>query len=229
MIHLREQKWNEAILTTKVESPVFRIWHYASPAVVLGCSQKKLLNSIRAKRSSDIDLIIRRSGGGAVLLGPWLIALSVALPHEHPLVTKAPIGSYEWLAKCYQEVLFDFGVDNQLIQPGQVKETIKKYQFTGLDWACFAGISPWEVLSRAGKKIVGLAQVRQQTGVLLVSGMLVSRPNWCLLCETLGKTDADALKLRSLTSSCEDELGAIIERNRIGEALERSISKSLHG
>ena len=76
-----------------------------------------------------------------------------------------------------------------------------------LGWACFGGLSPWEVVAD-GRKIVGLAQLRRRTGVLLTSGTLLARPDWAALCAALGRPADDARALAGVTTSCEEQLGA---------------------
>jgi lipoate-protein ligase A len=95
-----------------------------------------------------------------------------------------------------------------------------------LKWACFGGLSPWEVVV-GQRKIVGLAQVRRRTGVLLASGTLISPPDWPLLCDALGSDPADAARLRACTTSCAEELGAPLLATVLAERLHHVLTDVL--
>ncbi|WP_431777598.1 lipoyl protein ligase domain-containing protein [Ottowia caeni] len=84
----REQIWNQAQLQNRVQTPAFRMWRYRLPAVVLGYSQRRLMQEVDAR--TGLEVLRRDSGGGAVLTGPWMLGLSVALPPEHALLGTEP-------------------------------------------------------------------------------------------------------------------------------------------
>ncbi|MGN5477902.1 hypothetical protein ACTMU2_15980 [Cupriavidus basilensis] len=69
------------------------------------------------------------------------------------------------------------------------------------------------------RKIVGLAQVRRRTGVLLTSGTLISPPDWSLLCEMVEAHPADANRLQACTTSCTEQLGAPLMATVLAEGL----------
>ena len=58
-----------------------------------------------------------------------------------------------------------------------------------------------------GRKIVGLAQVKRRTGVLIAAGLLLGRTDWETLCTAIGKPAVDAALLAARTTSCAEELG----------------------
>ena len=95
-----------------------------------------------------------------------------------------------------------------------------------LDWACFGGLSPWEVVDAQGRKLVGLAQRRRQTGALLVAGTLLSPPDWPLLCEAYARPH-DAALLRQRTVSCEELRGRPLSAAAVSELLERRLGQAL--
>src|SRR5688500_3310555 len=78
-----EQAWNEQQLAQPVRSARARLWLYDRPALVLGRSQHVLLPSLDAGRHCIVE---RTAGGGAVLVGPWMLSASVVLPSAHRLL-----------------------------------------------------------------------------------------------------------------------------------------------
>jgi len=91
-------------------------------------------------------------------------------------------------------------------------------------WACFGALSPWEVMTAGGRKLVGLAQVRRQTGALLVSGTLLAMPDWRVLCRVVDGSAIAAALLAERASSCEAELGRPVHADRMA----RLIVDALH-
>lgn len=198
-----EQRWHEALLQAPVSEPQLRLWTYRAPGVVFGCSQAALLNQARS-RPAGCELVQRSSGGGAVLTGPWMLSTSILLPPDHRLLAGGTVTSYRWLGVLIAGLLRDMGVAAHALSPADVRGSTAD---PSLGWACFGGLSPWEVVV-GGRKIVGLAQLRRRHGVLLTSGTLLARPDWTLLCESLDRPAADRAALEHRTTSCEEVLGS---------------------
>lgn len=220
-----EQAWNERQLATEVRKPRFRVWTYRVPGVVLGCALRGQFRAEDAERRADVPLVDRRAGGGAVLAGPWMLSASVVMPAAHAFVTTGIVSSYRWVGELHASVLRDFGIEAIAVSPAAARCVTPD---ADLGWACFGGLSPWEVVVGA-RKIVGLAQVRRRTGVLLVSGTLLARPNWELLCRALGKPDRQAEMLAERASSCADELRRPVPDGEVGRRLARALGDALGG
>ncbi|MFV0663393.1 lipoate--protein ligase family protein [Denitromonas sp.] len=198
-----EQRWHEALLEQPVREPQLRLWTYRSPGVVFGCSQAALL--ARARRgAARCELAQRRSGGGAVLTGPWMLSTSILLPPDHRLLAGGTVTSYRWLGALIAGLLRDMNVPAHALAPDEVRRAPDD---PALDWACFGGLSPWEVVV-GRRKIVGRAQLRRRNGVLLTSGTVLARPDWEALCAVVDRPAADARALAGATTSCEEQLGA---------------------
>ena len=186
-----EQAWNEQQLAVPVAATRARIWCYPQPAVVLGRAQHALLPALDGDRHR---IVARSSGGGAVLVGPWMVGASVVLPLGHRLLPQGAIAdSYRWLGELFVEVLAHHGVRAESMP----RERTWKAP-AGLAWACFAGMSPWEVVI-GERKLVGFAQRRNRHGVLLVAGALVAPVPWELLCEAMRQPAAQAAELAAVT------------------------------
>ncbi|MDT4860255.1 Octanoyltransferase LipM [compost metagenome] len=176
---------------------------------------------------TGLEVLLRESGGGSVLTGPWMLGLSVALPPDHPLVATSPVGSYRWLGEAIAQTLQGCGVPSHAVAPQDLRARVAAGAAAGPDWACFGGLSPWEVLS-GGRKIAGLAQVRRAHGVLLVGGVLLDRSPWSLLCETLGRPAHEAQQLADITTDGYAAGGSAFDRAYFEQRLERVLQSHLN-
>lgn len=223
-----EQRWNDAALAQPVAAPAWRLWTYARPAVVLGRSQRAW--AADAAAASPLEVVVRAAGGGAVLVGPWMLGLSALLPAAHPLATSTPVASYRWLGEGVADALHEVGVgDAQALSP----EAVRERQPPGAppDWACFGGLSPWEVVAGGGRKIAGLAQVRRRAGVLLVAGVLLDAPPWPVLCRALRRDAVESERLRRTTVGAAALAGTSTDalRDRLRDALAPRLARTLGG
>lgn len=223
-----EQRWIEQQLSTLVTQPITRFWRYTEPALVLGCGQRASLAQLP---DSPIPALVRHAGGGAVLTGPWMLSLSVMLPPDHPAVSSGILSSYRWLGESLATALQNsWGVPAQALATHAPKPADKPANTpvnSPPHWACFAGLSPWEVVAD-GRKLVGLAQVRRRTGVLLTAGVLVSPPDWALLCQAMGKPLTDAMDLECATTSVSAYGGHAVTSHDVFPALALAVQEALH-
>lgn len=199
---------------------------------MLGCSQRSLRDDIKQRLGGRVDLVDRESGGGAVLTGPWLVSASVVLPHGHSWVRDGLLESYRRLGQLHVAALKEFGVPARALPPQGLPRTHGTSRDNAVDWACFGGLSPWELVSTGGRKLVGLAQRKRQTGVLLVAGTLVGAVDWSLLCDVMGHPQ-DESALRRRTVSATELIGSKIEADVFAAVLmrllERAFSESDEG
>ncbi|MBS0293204.1 MAG: ligase [Proteobacteria bacterium] len=221
----QEQAWNHRQMLEPVTRPRFRVWTYGAPAVVLGCSQRKFETGARARLAPEVDLLLRPSGGGAVLVGPWMVSCSVVLPLSHPWVQGRLPDSYQGLGRLHVQVLAQFGVPSRALPPAEV-DAANALTGATVPWACYGSLAPWEVVDDGGRKLVGLAQRRQRTGVLLVAGTLVTPPDWALLCQAL-EQPGDEVAMHRRTVSC-DQLGAQSpDAPQLAQALQAALARAL--
>ena len=208
----REQRWNERQLAEPVLQPRMKVWTYREGAIVLGRSQHALADrpadgaggsSPEDPADSDavpLPLVKRGAGGGAVLVGPWLLSASLLLPLDDPrMATTSVADSYRWLGEAMVETLAELGVAARAVPPAERIPAPER-----LAWACFAGVAPWEVVvddpaTGVARKLVGFAQRRSRHGVLLALGVLVQPAPWRLLAQTLGHPVALADELAATT------------------------------
>lgn len=219
-----EQAWNDRQLRAPPR-PAWRLWRYREPAVVLGVGQRTLEDSTQC---APVAVLRRRAGGGAVLVGPWMLGLSVALPADHPLVEDGLLPAYRWLGETVARALSFDGVRCHALEP----QMLPGHAAAARDWACFGSLSPWEVLCD-GRKIAGLAQVRTRDVVLLVGGVLLRRPDWELLCLVLGQPAHEAQRLDAATCDWQRAAqrcgGSGDGSERVAVRLRAQIASSLRG
>ena len=133
------------------------IWWFTpkQSALVLGSTQNLSIVDSTECRKRGIEIVKRRSGGGAVLLSSeTTVWIDVVLPAAHELsvndIGQAPL----WLGKLFQQVLTDLGVADLTLHETAMEKT---------DWStliCFAGRGPGEVFTSNGHKVVGISQRR---------------------------------------------------------------------
>lgn len=178
------------------------VWHYTAPALILGRSQARQLDALRAT-DPGLEIVVRGSGGTAVLAGPWMVAASVAIPDTHPLHSAKVVDGYRWFAQAHLATLAHFGINAVALDPGlgPIPDPV-----IALDWACFGGLSAWEITADHGRKLVGLAQRRGRRSTLLVAGTLVGPSPWEMLAKPMGHPESAQALAR--TTVCCDELAA---------------------
>lgn len=134
------------------------IWRHdvTSPALVLGSSQRDSVVDVEACRRADIEVVRRRSGGGAVLLRPgevtWIDVIVPAGTAGWADDIHAPM---VWLGRHLAEV-----IDGLFAGAGEIgvhEGAMKTTSWSSL--VCFDGLGSGEV-TLAGRKLVGMSQRR---------------------------------------------------------------------
>jgi lipoate---protein ligase len=217
-----EQAWNELQLTAPVLQPAARLWRYLRPAVVLGRSQQWLQASVRPVGTPGALPVVRRaSGGGAVLVGPWMLGASVVLPPTHPLLGGEQVADgYRWLGDLFVAALAEHGVQAASMPRERTRKAAED-----LAWACFAGMSPWEV-AVADRKLVGFAQRRSRHGVLIVAGALLDTVPWEILCAALERPGALARDLAATTIDASEILGRPLPAELLANSVGRLMAEA---
>jgi lipoate-protein ligase A len=140
--------------------PEIWVHHVTRPAVVLGSSQREEVLDRSACRRAGVEIVRRRSGGGAVLLVPGDVAwLDVIVPRDGPGWHEDIHRPMVWLGGMLAEALRDVGA------PGTTWHgslTVHRGKMRSTRWSstvCFDGLGPGELVSD-GAKVVGMSQRR---------------------------------------------------------------------
>lgn len=144
---------------------VVRVHEVDRPALVLGSTQPEADVDIGAVRAAGVELVRRRSGGGAVLLDPGAsLWVDVDLPAGDPL-WRADVGeAFLWLGQAWATAFTDLGM----------VAAVHRGPLVTTRWSrlvCFAGLGSGEV-TVGGRKVVGLAQRRTREAVRFQCAML---------------------------------------------------------
>lgn len=135
--------------------------------LVLGSTQAQGAIDARACAAQGVEVAKRRSGGGAVLVGPEeLVWVDFLVPAADPL-WDADVGRGAWwLGEAWATALASMGLGGADVWRGG----LQKAPWSAL--ACFAGVGAGEVTWR-GRKVVGISQRRSRQGALLQSACLL--------------------------------------------------------
>jgi lipoate-protein ligase A len=146
-------------------------WHStARPTLILGTGQRteELVPPVSDGR--DTHIVRRHTGGTAVLAAPGVLGLDVALPAAHPLSGTDIVEAYRWLGETWAAALHAFGVEAHIVSIAEARAAGQCQIPEVVRMACFGTLSPYEI-AVGGRKLVGFAQVRRRSGVLLQSGI----------------------------------------------------------
>ncbi len=132
------------------------IWNVAiaNTALVLGSSQNINVVDQVACRQANVEVVHRRTGGGAVYLALgehlWV---DVVVPRGDPLWIDDVVISSQWIGDVWSRVLTNIGQSHMTVHRRGIESS------TWSDLICFAGVGPGEVLIDR-KKVVGISQRR---------------------------------------------------------------------
>jgi lipoate---protein ligase len=131
------------------------------PALVLGSTQSPDVVDTSACDEAGVEVVRRRSGGGAVLVDPattlWVDAV---LPAGDELWVDDVGHAGAWLGAVWAAALRTVGaVDDPVVHEGAI--CLSRWGRL----VCFAGLGPGEVtVGRGGPKVVGVSQRRTRSG-----------------------------------------------------------------
>lgn len=126
------------------------------PTLVLGSSQRDDAVDRRVAQALGIEVVRRRSGGGAVLLMPGEFAwVDLVVPAGDPLWSDDVAAAMHWVGALWVSALGSLGVEG-------VTHTGPMVRSPWSDVVCFAGRGTAEVFAAAapGRKLVGISQRR---------------------------------------------------------------------
>lgn len=142
----------------------------ARNALVLGSSQDPSQIDTAVLNRLDAELVVRRSGGGAVYLSPLnQLWIDISIPKKDRLYSDDLRRSFLPIGSMFLEALsrvssLDFEMHSGPLVGGALGRAI-----------CFAGIGPGEI-SCEGAKVVGISQRRTQMGAVFQCTIYIRYP-----------------------------------------------------
>jgi lipoate-protein ligase A len=135
------------------------------PALVLGSAQADDVADRAAATAAGVDVVRRRSGGGAVLLTPGDVTwVDVVIPSDDRLWDHDVGRAFHWLGEAWAATLAAVGI-SAAVHRGALRRG------PWSDLVCFAGLGPGEV-TVAGRKAVGMSQRRSRDGARFQCALL---------------------------------------------------------
>ena len=130
-------------------------------ALVLGSAQLESTVDLDACARAGVEVVRRRSGGGAVLVEPGSVIWVDVLVAATDELWSADVGrSTWWVGETWAEALRGAGLADLSVWKGPMLRSA---------WSsvvCFAGLGPGEVVDEARHKVVGISQRRTRHGAL---------------------------------------------------------------
>jgi lipoate-protein ligase A len=141
------------------------IWQHdiTAPALVLGSSQDASLVDVDACARAGVDVVRRRSGGGAVLLVPGEVTwIDVIVPTGAPGWSADVHGPMRWLGRHLRGAITSIGASEGRVAVHEGAMSATRWS----DVICFDGLGVGEVLLD-GRKLVGISQRRTRQAARL--------------------------------------------------------------
>jgi lipoate-protein ligase A len=139
------------------------------PTLVLGSTQADSVVDRARAEAAGVEVVRRRSGGGAVLLRPGeTVWVDVFLAADDALADSDVGRAFAWVGRAWVAALDSVGVVRAMVHEGSPRRANA--------WSaavCFAGLGPGEV-TVDGSKVVGISQRRRREGTLFQCGALVT-------------------------------------------------------
>jgi lipoate-protein ligase A len=136
-----------------------RVLAVERPALVLGSSQPASDVDEAAADRAGVDVVRRRSGGGAVLVDRSVVWVDLIVPATDPL-WDADVGRATWwVGRAWAAALEEVGAGPAEVWHGPMRATAWSSR------VCFGGLGPGEVVARS-RKVVGISQRRTRHAAL---------------------------------------------------------------
>jgi lipoate---protein ligase len=148
--------------------PVAVVQSFSDSALVLGSAQPESTIDVAACAAAGVDVVRRRSGGGAVLVEPpSIIWVDLVIGTTDPLWCADVGRSAWWLGEAWAGALRRAGLAELDVWKGPMERNA---------WSpliCFASLGPGEVVDARRRKLVGISQRRTRHGALFQCACLL--------------------------------------------------------
>jgi lipoate-protein ligase A len=163
---------HEALLLSQAAGeapPTLRLYTWAERCVTIGCGQSITDIDLEYCTAAGLPVLRRLSGGTAVLHEPSQLAFMMVLPSAHPLVRGDVVESYAPVSRALLRALGHLGIPAEALPPHAARALPADPLGRA---ACFGALAPYEIVWR-GRKLIGHAQVRRRSAVLLGGTLLL--------------------------------------------------------
>ena len=142
-------------------TPQLWVHEVVAPALVLGSTQRDDVVDASAALAAGVEVVRRRSGGGAVWLAPGeVVWVDVILPAGAPGWSDDVHRPMVWLGERLRRAFEAVVVEGAAVHDGAMVTTERSRL------VCFDGLGPGE-LTRGGAKLVGISQRRTRSAARL--------------------------------------------------------------
>ena len=175
---------DEAMLLTQRTSfhPTLRVYDWLRPAFSFGYFQRISAEvDITACDAHGIELVRRMTGGGTVIHG-WDVTYTVIVPHGSGTLPKDISGAYCAISDCLINGLQRLDID--------VAHQIEKPLAGNTPNICLTNPAQYDTLLN-GKKIAGVSQRRNQSGVMYQGYIALDLPTSDVLALASKQVDFD--------------------------------------
>jgi len=176
-----EQDWIGRAIQAGLERPRLALVHYDRCAVIYGRSTVPAADVRDRAREAGCTVLQRRSGGGAVLAGPWMLGAALLVPPAAPLGRLGIAAAFRAFGGAWRHALGALGAACHEPDADRIARHNRMVAELGVNWVCFSGLSHGELVDAQDCKVLGLAQWRGNWGVLLSAGILLQPVPWQLL------------------------------------------------
>ena len=182
---------------------VAEVWVHeiTRPALVLGSTQREEIVDVDACARAGVEVVRRRSGGGAVMLEPGAVVwVDVILPAGAPGWADDVHRPMVWLGEHLVQAFTAAGLTGAEVHRGGMVAT---------DWSklvCFDGLGPGEV-TVGGAKLVGISQRRTRHAARLQACWYTSHDSTRLV--SLLAVDLEASALRPVATASTEAAPAV--------------------
>jgi lipoate-protein ligase A len=192
-----------ALVLPEPARPEVWIHDITRPALVLGSTQDDQIVDVAACERLGVDIVRRRSGGGAVLLDPGAVVwVDVILPAGAPGWADDVHAPMVWLGEHLAAAFESAGLAGAVVHRGGLVST---------EWSrlvCFDGVGPGE-LTVGDAKLVGISQRRTRSAARLQACWYTAYDATRL--PTLLRPLIDAAALRRVATVPEPVAGGVAE------------------
>ena len=180
-----------------------RIHTVERPGLVLGSTQRFETADSERAAAAGVEVLRRRSGGGAVLLSPGCqVWADFFIPASDRLWSDDVAGAVQWVGELWSAVIEPFAAESASVHSGRLVAD---------RWGrlvCFASTGPGEVLV-GGLKVVGVSQRRSRQRARIQTMARLRPPAPVGGGQSTG-SDLDELALLDITSADRAEGRAVM-------------------